>query len=570
MRDGTVLYADVYRPDFEGQFPVLLKRTPYDKSLPLIIMLSLDPIYAASQGYVVILQDTRGRYTSEGDFYPFRDEASDGYDTVEWAASQSWSNGKVAMYGGSYMGVTQWLAATAQPPHLVTIFPQFAASPGYHNGWIYQGGAFLLGFSLYWALASFAGDTLVRLRAQSQTFEQELGELFQAIDDIRDGYFHLPLKDYPPLKAEGLAPYFYDWIAHPENDDYWQQWGIAARCGKITVPAFHIGGWYDLFLGGTLDNYTGMRRDGGAPQARQQQRLVIGPWAHGAVPTNLTGDMDFGIVASPDVLGLTGIQLRWFDYWLKGEDNGVLDEPPVKIFVMGEDVWRDENEWPLARTRYTNYYFHSNGNANTLNGDGVLSADVPGPEPMDVYLYDPRHPVPTYGGANMLPGSALHHLHGPKDQRAIEVRSDVLVYTTPPLEQAVEVTGPVTVTLFASSSAVDTDFTAKLVDVHPGGYAQNLTDGIIRARYRESEKQPSLLEPGEIYEYTIDLWATSNVFKAGHCIRVEISSSNFPRFDRNPNTGHTFGDDAELIPVVQTIYHDAAHPSHIVLPVIPG
>jgi putative CocE/NonD family hydrolase len=569
MRDGAVLYADVYRPDLEGQFPVLLKRTPYDKSLPLIIMLSLDPIYAASQGYVVILQDTRGRYTSEGDFYPFRDEASDGYDTVEWAASQSWSSGKVAMYGGSYMGVTQWLAATAQPPHLVTIFPQLTASADYHNGWIYQGGAFLLGFGLYWALASFAGDTLKRLRAGSQTFEQELGELFQAIDDIRDGYFHLPLEDYPPLKTGGLAPYFYDWITHPENDDYWQQWNIGARRGKITVPAFHVGGWYDLFLGGTLANYTGMRQDGGTPQARQQQRLIIGPWAHGAVLTNLTGDMDFGIAASPDVLGLTGIQLRWFDFWLKGEDNGILNEPQVKIFVMGENVWRDENEWPLARTWYIDYYFHSNGNANTLNGDGALSADAPGPEPIDVYLYDPRHPVPTYGGANMLPGSALHYLHGPKDQRAIEARSDVLVYSTPPLEQAVEVTGPVTVTLFASSSAVDTDFTAKLVDVHPDGYAQNLTDGIIRARYRESEKQPSLLEPGKIYEYNIDLWATSNVFKAGHCIRVEISSSNFPRFDRNPNTGRAFGDDAELIPSIQTIYHDAAHPSHIVLPIIP-
>jgi putative CocE/NonD family hydrolase len=279
--------------------------------------------------------------------------------------------------------------------------------------------------------------------------------------------------------------------------------------------------------------------------------------------------MDFGIAASPDVLGLTGIQLRWFDFWLKGEDNGILNEPQVKIFVMGENVWRDENEWPLARTWYIDYYFHSNGNANTLNGDGALSADAPGPEPIDVYLYDPRHPVPTYGGANMLPGSALHYLHGPKDQRAIEARSDVLVYSTPPLEQAVEVTGPVTVTLFASSSAVDTDFTAKLVDVHPDGYAQNLTDGIIRARYRESEKQPSLLEPGKIYEYNIDLWATSNVFKAGHCIRVEISSSNFPRFDRNPNTGRAFGDDAELIPSIQTIYHDAAHPSHIVLPIIP-
>jgi hypothetical protein len=368
---------------------------------------------------------------------------------------------------------------------------------------------------------------------------------------------------------EGLAPYYDDWLAHPDDDDYWQQWSIERQHSKVAAPAYHLGGWYDLFLGGTLRNYISMRHNAGTQESRRGQKLIIGPWAHGSSPSNLVGDMDFGVLSSPDSLDLNGIQLRWFDYWLKGKDNGIMREPPVKIFVMGDNVWRDENEWPLARAQYTSYYFHSKEGANTLRGDGVLTTEAPDSEPTDVYLYDPRHPVPTLGGANMLPGAALHALHGPKDQRPVEARSDVLVYSTSPLQDDVEVTGPVTVTLFAASSALDTDFTAKLVDVHPDGYAQNLADGIIRARYRESRIEAKLLEPGKIYEYIIDLWATSNVFKAGHRIRVEISSSNFPRFDRNPNTGHAFGEDAELLPATQTVFHDVAHASHVVLPIVP-
>lgn len=567
MRDGTVLRADIYRPDHSDQCPVLVKRTPYNKSHPLIKMLSLDPVDAASHGYVVVLQDTRGRYASEGDFYPFRHEAADGYDTIEWAASQAWSNGRVGMYGMSYMGVTQWLAAAAQPPHLVTIFPQLTASD-YHDGWIYQSGAFLLGFSLYWVLMDLAGDELARLQADGAGHPQQMAELLDALDHIRDRYYDLPLKDCVAFEP-GLADYFRDWVRHPHEDAYWQQWNIELQHHLIDVPTYHVGGWFDLFLGGTLRNYIGMFRNGRTPGTRQAQRLLVGPWAHGALLSNLTGDMDYGVRAAPDLLGLADIQLRWFDYWLKGEDNGILGEPPVTIFVMGDNVWRSESEWPLARTRYTRYYFHSRGNANRPNGDGSLNTTAPSSEPADIYLYDPHHPVPTRGGANLLPGAALHHLHGPKDQRDIEARSDVLTYTTAPLEQDIEVTGPITVTLFAASSAIDTDFTAKLVDLHPDGYAQSLTDGIIRARYRESLAQPEPVEPGRIYEYTIDLWATSNVFRAGHCIRVEISSSNFPRFDRNPNTGHTFGQSTELIPAIQSVFHDTPHPSHIVLPIIP-
>jgi putative CocE/NonD family hydrolase len=374
------------------------------------------------------------------------------------------------------------------------------------------------------------------------------------------------LKDFPLLAPEDLAPYYDDWLAHPDDDHYWRQWNIEDRHSQITVPALNVGGWYDIFLGGTLRNYLGMRQRGGSAQAKQQ-RLIIGPWLHTTMWPNIAGEVDFGIMAQGLAIDLEGSILRWFDHWLKGIDTGLLHEPPVKLFVMGENLWRDESEWPLARAQNTRYYLHSDGRANTLHGDGVLSTEPPGREPADYFLYDPRYPVPTRGGGlccwqASVPGGAY-------DQRVVEERPDVLVYSSPPLAQAVEVTGPISLRLWAASSAVDTDFTAKLVDVDSTGYARNLTDGIIRARYRESAAKPTLIEPGNVYEYTIDLWATSNVFKAGHRMRVEISSSNFPRFDRNPNTGHPFAQDAELRPAMQTIWHDVDHPSHIVLPIIP-
>lgn len=568
MRDGVVLYCDIYKPSVVGQYPVLLQRTPYNKSLPFIASLTLDPIEAAIQGYVVVIQDTRGRYASEGFFYPFRDDANDGYDTIEWAANQEWSNGKVGMYGGSYMGVTQWLAASTCPPHLTTIFPQVTASD-YHNGWIYQGGAFLLGFSLYWALVSFAADTLIRQSKEDKSISlpDEVNILFEAMDNIQDGYKFLPLKNYPYLKK--FASYYYDWIAHPEYDKYWHQWNIENAYNKINLPVYHVGGWYDLFLGGTLNNYAGMMHNVPSAGGYSEQKLIVGPWAHGTYMTNLVGDIDFGIRAASDAIDLPGLQFRWFNYYLKGENTSITDETPVKLFIMGDNVWRDEHEWPLARTQYTKYYLHSNGNANTLNGDGVLDPNIPAVESEDVFIYDPLSPVPTYGGANMLPGSLLHQLHGPKDQSYIESRQDVLVYTSQPIEESLEVTGPISVTLYASSTAVDTDFTAKLVDVHPNGYAQILTDGILRGRYRNNLREASLLVPGKIYEFMIDLAATSMVFKPGHRIRVEISSSNFPRFDRNPNTGSIFGEDDKYIQATQKIFHNHVYPSHILLPIIP-
>jgi putative CocE/NonD family hydrolase len=306
-----------------------------------------------------------------------------------------------------------------------------------------------------------------------------------------------------------------------------------------------------------------MVKQGRTSEARAGQKLVIGPWRHGNTTATKIGDLEFG----PDArLDLQALQLRWMDARLKSIDNGFLQEPPVRIFVMGANRWRAEREWPLARAQYIKYYLHSDGRANTAAGGGTLDRRPPGQEPADTFEYDPANPVPTRGG-NLLGAPAPA---GPFDQREVEKRPDVLVFSTPPLDADLEVTGPVTVTLFAASTARDTDFTAKLVDVHPDGAAYNLVDGIVRARYRESSAAPALIDPGVVYSYPIDLWSTSNVFKKGHRIRIEISSSNFPRFDRNPNTGGTFGTDTTLVKATQTIHHDARRPSHITLPIIPS
>ena len=564
MRDGTVLRADVYRPATAGKYPVILQRTPYNKALLAGVILMLDVVRTASEGYAVVIQDTRGRYASEGEFYAFRDDITDGYDSVEWCAAQAWSDGQVGMYGASYVGATQWLAALSAPPHLKAIFPLITASD-YHEGWTYQGGAFALGFNASWTLARLAPDTAARLARTQPDGSEKLGALIGAIDRLPQLFQHLPLTDFP-LLAEA-APYFYDWLAHPDDDDYWARWNIEAQHGAIRVPACNVGGWHDIFLGGTLRNYVGMRERGGTPQARQGQKLIIGPWYHTLPLGNVVGDVDFGFASHSLVADLDGLHIKWFDYWLKGKPNGLLDEPPVRLFSMGANTWRTENEWPLARTRYTKHYLHSAGRANSLGGDGLLSPDAPGGEPADVYVSDPRDPVPTRGGAvtgwpAAMPGGAF-------DQRQIEDRADVLVYTSPVLERDLEVTGPLSVTLYAATSAVDTDFTAKLVDVAPDGYARNLSDGIIRGRYRESKTRAKPLTPGEVYEYTIDLWATSNVFKAGHRIRLEIASSNFPRFDRNPQTGQAAAEAGRLEPALQRVFHDELRPSHIVLPIIP-
>jgi hypothetical protein len=544
MRDGVVLRADIYRPKAEGRFPVLLVRTPYDKREEAQFANQ-----AAARGYVVIAQDVRGRYTSEGEWYPFTHESQDGYDTVEWAAALPYSSGKVGMYGESYVGATQMLAAIAAPPHLAGIQPGVTGS-NYHENWTYQGGAFEQWFDQSWTTI-LAENTLDRRVAKDSS------ALRWAMK--------LPLTEYPLLDlgaVSGLAGYFQDWLAHPSYDDYWKQWSIEENFARIQVPALHVAAWYDIFQDGTLRNYLGIKAHGGSEAARNGQRLMVVIGGHaGSGP--VIGDVDFG---KESVVDGDAVTLRWYDYLLKGIDNGMGGEKPVKLFVMGKNIWREEPAWPLERAQEVRYYLHAANKANTLAGDGVLSTAPPAGEPADKYVYDPSDPVPTRGGP--LCCDAQGEPPGAFDQRTAENRDDVLVYTTPPFEQDTEVTGPVRLELYASSSAVDTDFTGRLVDVWPNGYAQNLTEGILRARYRDSREKAELMNPGQVYKFNLSLWSTCNVFLAGHKLRLEVSSSNFPRFDRNLNTGQEPESSARFVKATNMVYHDRAHPSALVLPVV--
>jgi putative CocE/NonD family hydrolase len=554
MRDGVTLRADVYRPKAEGRYPVLLVRTPYDKQ-----WISDFGHRGAARGYVVIAQDVRGRFESEGEWYTFRYESQDGYDTVEWAAALPYSNGKVGMFGGSYVGATQFLAAIARPPHLAGICPTVTAS-NYHDGWTYQGGAFEQWFNESWTTG--LAENTMRRRAEQKA-------------DALSGTKVLPLISYPvlePPSAEGLAPYFKDWLAHPNFDEYWKQLSIEDQYAQIQVPVFSVGAWYDIFLGGTLKNYVRLKTEAGTEAARRGQWLTVSVGGHaGESSSGKVGAVEFGNKLPADG---DEAMLRWYDWLLKGETNGVEREKRVKIFVMGKNEWREEDDWPLARAKNTKYYLHSAGAANGIApsgpghaGSGSLNTVAPAEEKPDQYVYDPSDAAPTIGGP--LCCGALPTGIGPQDQRPAEARGDVLVYTTPAFAKDTEVTGPVSLDLYVSSSAVDTDFTGMLVDVWPNGFAQNLTSGILRLRYRNSQEKPEAANPGETYHITVDLWATSNVFLAGHKLRLEVSSSNFPRFDRNLNTGEEQARGTRMVKATNVIYHDKLRPSALTVAILP-
>ena len=568
MRDGVRLSTDVYRPDIREPAPTLVMRLPYNKELPQLTNFALHVMRGAKSGYAVVIQDTRGRYASGGTFNPYLDESSDGADTIEWAASQPWSSGATGMVGGSYFGATQWAAASTGPPALRAIAPVLTSN-GFYDNWTYQGGAFQLSFKLLWSLQSLSLGHIVRGMGRGEATAADLGQLIDAIDSVSSLYRRTPLMEATPLKD--LAPYYFDWLHHPRYDEFWQATALSERYEAVTVPALNVGGWYDLFLGGTIANYVGMTQRGGSMQARNQQRLLIGPWSHG-VRSGFFPERAFGFKAGADAIDLTGMQLRWFDWLLQGRDTGIESEKPVRLFVMGADKWRDADDWPLPGTEYQAFHLHSSGRANFSADDGQLSTEGPAEEPPDVFLYDPRDPVPTHGGAVYMPALQIGLNAEPRDQQPVEQRRDVLCYTTPPLTQPVEVIGPVRLVLHVSSSAPDTDFTGKLVDVFPDGRAINLTDGILRVRYRESLAKPSLMRPGEVYRIAVDLVATANLFRVGHRIRLEVSSSNFPRFDRNTNTGGIIAEENEtdMTPAVNRVHHTPSYPSQLVLPVIPA
>jgi uncharacterized protein len=561
MRDGAVLRSNVFTPDRPGSYPVILMRLPYNKDVAQTYVYASPAVYA-SNCYIVVVQDVRGQYKSGGFFYAFANEATDGYDTVEWAARLPKSNGKVGMYGFSYPGTTQYQTAILRPPHLAAIVPAMA-SDDYHDGWTYEGGALDQSFAEDWPMTTIANSAVRGRYPDGAALDAEMNQA--AKNEFTKWYWYLPLKNFPPLRPKDprVAPYFFDWLKHPNNDAYWQRWSIRGHYRDITVPELQFDGWYDIFINGQLRNFNGMRTHGGSAAARRGTQLVVGPWLH--IPWSRTvGQIDFGPEAANPI---DDLQLKWFDYWLKGIHNGINRQPRVRIFVMGENRWRSSNTWPLPHTRYVRYYLHSLTAANSVRGNGSLTTNKHERRGVarDRYTYNPRHPVPSIGGRFQasVPG-------GPFDQRPLLGRRDVLVYTSAPLPRGVRVIGPITVTLYASSSARDTDWTAKLDDVYPDGTSMLIEYGIQRARYRLSETHPSLITPGRIYKYTIHIWPTANLFKAGHRLRLEISSSDFPMYDRNPNTGHPFAQDVSLQDAKQTIYHDSRHASEITLPIMPG
>ena len=540
MRDGVLLAADVYRPDAPGRFPVIVTRTPYDKRNPEHQYEFAGRMFAM-QGYVFVVQDVRGKFESGGDYYPYMTEAEDGHDTFEWAGKQEWSDGAVGTYGFSYWGSTQWLPAPYHSEHLRAMVP-IVTGHNIYERWIYYG-MYRWNDVLFWHY----GNTCRTHR--------ELEGI-----DIDKAVRHLPLIEAD--KALGVElPALNHWIEHPTPDKYWDQVRVDDKVERIMAPALIIDGWYDYYLDLAFEDFNRMRTRGGSEEARMSQ-IIVGPWTHQA--DSEFDDVDFG----PEAGFMDQIKtlVRWYDRWLKGEQNGITEEGPIRIFVMGRNEWRTEKEWPLARARYEKFYLHSAGRANTGDGDGGLSAEPQGEEPPDHFVYDPADPAPSVGGTSIY-GSAEA---GPRDQREVEKRGDVLVYTTDALDEDIEVTGPVRLMLYASSSAKDTDFSAKLVDVYPDGKAINLQVGMIRARYRDSFTEPSFLERGQTYEFDIKVGSTSNVFKKGHRIRLEVSSSYFPEFSRNLNTGADIGMTSEMIKADQTIYHDTERPSHLVLPIIPN
>jgi putative CocE/NonD family hydrolase len=559
MRDGVILRADLYRPDGDRPVPAILSRTPYDRSIALTPLAAIDPERLTEAGLALVCQDVRGQHSSAGEFYPFVAEGSDGYDSIEWVAAQSWCSGAVGMAGRSYPAATQWLAAAERPPALKAIAPVVTGSD-YYNGWIYQGGAFQLGFNLFWVhLMTAPGDRV----------------------SLTEQFRHLPLTSPPLLQSSRAGRFYRDWLAHPTDDEYWRTLAINRRYASIEVPALNVGGWYDLFLAGTLENYTRVRVEGATEAARAGARLVIGPWAHGTAFGPFP-DHRFKEFGSDQQIDLSDMQIRFFARHLALEESGPQEEMPVRIFVMGENRWRDEADWPLARAREQRWFLHGGGEheqggepAHREHGGqhehgGELSPEAPGGEPPDEYNYDPREPAPTIGGPTSLPGGLLRTNSGPLDQHKLEARADVLVYSSRALERPLEVTGPLKLVLYAASTAPDTDFVGKLCDVSPDGRSRILAEGVLRARYRNGYESAQLLQPGEVCRYEIDLVATSNVFLPGHRIRVLITSSSFPRFDRNANSGLPLGGDSEqdLLSARQTIFHDDARASHIVLPVV--
>jgi putative CocE/NonD family hydrolase len=535
MHDGIKLATDLYFPEgTAGALPAILIRTPYNRKNQTDAARMF-----AGQGYVVAVQDVRGKFDSEGQFTLSANDTPDGLDTLDWMASQPWSTGKIGTYGCSYLAEDQLELAKARNPHHTAMIPQ-AGGGAYRFADLREGGAVGLAEAAPWFLAWGS-----KLSPNPPAPKVDLDRMFLA----------LPLVDM--LKKAGGPPTdFEDFVSHEPMDPWWDHIGYVNAKHHFNTPGLQVCSWYDSVVNETFELFNLMRRHGESEIGRENQFVVIAPSTHcgwqSATEHTVVGKRDMGDARFP----YDDLYVRWFDHYLKGADNGVTREPKVRIYVMGVNRWRDENEWPLKRTIFTKYYLHSDGHANTRAGTGSLSVRAPESEPSDRFRYDPESPVPT-------------NSQGAQDQSAIEQRPDVLVYSTPVLEKGTELTGPIQAVLYVSSSAKDTDFTAKLVDVYPDGRAFNLQDGILRVRYREGFDRSVWMKPGESYRLQIDLHSTSNYFPAGHRIRLEISSSNFPRLDRNLNTGGRNYDEARWVVAENDVHHAGGRESYILLPVIP-
>ncbi|MBI4474857.1 MAG: CocE/NonD family hydrolase [Acidobacteria bacterium] len=484
VRDGERLAVDIYLPEGAGPFPVLFCLTPYNKSGQ-----AENAKFYVSHGYAVVVADSRGIYGSHGEWTPYMNDGRDGYDLQQWIGSQPWSNGKIGMFGRSYPGFTQLLPAPYRSPFVKAIMPEAAQSDNFGSIWS-TNGLYHLALGLSWAS-----------RQEAIATEKPAPQL-----NWMKLMWHLPLKDV--TQQIGVhSKFLMDTLSHSSYDDFWKAMSVRHLYSEMDVPAFHLTGWYDDLTAETLLNYTSMRKHSRSQHARNWQKLLVGPWGHGVRSNPQYGDMDFGLEMAVD---LRGLHLRWFDYHLKGIQNGLDKEAPVRIFVMGANKWRDEQEWPLSRARATQFYLHSKGFANSRFGDGVLTTQAPVDETPDRFRYDPRNPVPTYGGHGCCGGGLTPD--GPLDQRVTQQRPDVLVYTSDPLDRDTEVTGPIEVQLFFSTDVRDTDLFATLSDVHPDGRTILITEGAVRTRFRDSLEKPTLLTPNQVYEAKIQLWETSNVF----------------------------------------------------------
>lgn len=555
MRDGTLLAATIFLPEAEGRYPVILQRTPYNR---LGWLAGWEEW--VRNGYIFICQDCRGRYDSDGDFDPFLQEINDTPDTLAWIRKQPWCDGKVGMSGPSYLGWAQMLGVSHDTgPVPDALVPTFMPTIPWRRGF-YSNGPLSFFLAFWWATFD----------AGSRTGNSSLMDVF----DVEELCRRLPLETLDESCGAGVKPLWRNIMAHPTPDSYWTSWSLAGRYHRFTMPTLQVAGWYDYYPAEALATWNSLVAEARTPDIAANHKIVIGPWGHhhGLEPTpDGQRVVDFGPAST---YHYTRLYRAWYDRVFKGvQPADGLGDKPIRLFVMGRNEWRDEAEWPLARTRYVPYFLHSKGQANTAAGDGALGLAPPRDETVDRFDYDPANPVMTRGGNHSIgPWSAAYKKLiwcGPCDQRPTEERRDVLVYTGDPLKQDLEVTGPVAVKLWAASSAPDTDFVARLVDVHPDGKAVNITEGIVRARYRKEDwMNPTLLAPGEEFEYTIDLQATSMVFLKGHRIRLDVTSSNFPLFDRNLNTGEDPNRSSLMQVAHQRILHDPAHPSRLILPVI--